>query len=804
MRQVLSLFVLLAGLWAGGMAAAQTDESRFDLAGWAGVASSAQTVIDMDAVPTARLGAVRDGLVAWRAWLLEQQSANAARIETLEGQMAALGPAPDTSVGESEPEEIAARRMELAAALSEARVPGRRATEAFNEANGLISEIDGVIRERETQALLELGPTPLNPTHWGDAVLALTDLTGDVVREVTTRLRPEWRKEELRRGALVTVMLTVVGLFLLVRGRLWMARLTAWIQARRHRRGRIALGFLASLGQVALPLLGIGMLAGAIASTGLLGPKGTSFLRGVIGLLSTCYAALWLVGRLFPASEDLPAALSVSPGLRRRAYRSGLLVGVLVGLGAMLLELSQYPEITRAVAGVLAFPMFLGLSVGFFGLARVFRAAAGEVSEEEATPFGLRAFALAGRALIVVAIVGPVIAAIGYLNLADAIIMPTAITLGLMGLFLAAQAPIRDLYAWASRTSIEDAREALIPVLINFALAILSLPLVALIWGMRPEELGEVLARFNEGIAFGESRLTPGTILSVLIVFGIGFAVTRIFQSAMKSTVLPRTRLDAGARNAVVSFSGYVGIAIAGLLAINAGGIDLTALAVVAGALSVGIGFGLQNVVQNFVAGIILLIERPIGEGDWIEVGGNMGIVKAISVRSTTIETFDKTQVIVPNADFISGTVTNWTRGSQIGRAVIEVGVAYGTDTRRVQEILLEIAKEHPVVARWPEPGVDFTGFGADSLDFRIRAILTDVNQMLGVKTEINHRIAERFAEEGIEIPFAQRDIWLRNPEALRPAPAPASPAPGAKRPVHDGEGAEGLAEQRDDPEDAD
>ena len=729
---------------------------------------------------------------------MERQSANASRIETLEAQEEALGPPPNTEAGESEPEDIAARRAEISAALSEARAPGRRATEAYNQANGLISEIDTLIRERQTEVLLEIGPTPLNPTLWDDTLLSLTDLAGDIAGEVRIRLAPEWRREELRRRALVTLGLTILGVLLLTRGRSWMARLTGMVLARRDRRGRVALGFLVSLGQVALPIAGLTLLAAAIASTDLLGPRGTSFLQSLVALASTCYAALWLVGRLFPAQEDLPAVLSVEPDLRRRAYLSGLLVGILVGLGTMLSAMSQYSQIDRNTEGVLALPLFVGLSIGFFSLARIFRAAGLEASEDDGPGFGVRMFGVAGRVLVVVAVIGPVLAAVGYHNLADAIMMPTAVTLGLLGFLLALQAPIRDLYAWATRKSLEDARESLIPVLVNFVLAFAALPVLALIWGMRPAELNEVIAQFNEGIAFGEGRLTPGTVLSVILVFGLGYALTRLFQTAMKSTVLPRTRLDAGARNAVVSFSGYVGIAIAGLLAINAGGIDLTALAVVAGALSVGIGFGLQNVVQNFVAGIILLIERPIGEGDWIEVGGNMGIVKAISVRSTTIETFDKTEVIVPNADFISGTVTNWTRGNQIGRAIIPVGVAYGSDTRRIEQILLEIAAEHPVVARWPEPGVDFLGFGADSMDFRIRVILTDVNQIMAVKTEINHRIAERFAEEGIEIPFAQRDIWLRNPEALKPA----GPAPAAPPPVRRDEGPEGAMEQGGDGED--
>ncbi|MFV2005490.1 MAG: mechanosensitive ion channel domain-containing protein [Gammaproteobacteria bacterium] len=267
------------------------------------------------------------------------------------------------------------------------------------------------------------------------------------------------------------------------------------------------------------------------------------------------------------------------------------------------------------------------------------------------------------------------------------------------------------------------------------------------------------------GFDIGDFRIVPSRVLWALLVFGSIVIFSSWVRSQLENNWLRMTTMGQGARDAMVTITGYVMFLIALLAGLSAAGFDFSNIAIVAGALSVGIGFGLQNIVNNFVSGLILLFERPIRKGDWIVVGGTEGLVKDIQIRSTKIQTFDRADVIVPNSELISGQVTNWVLSSKTGRAIIPVGVAYGTDTEKVRDILLTIAEENDDIVKTgvsPKPKVLFREFGDSSLNFELRVFLRSIDSRLSVISDINFAIDKAFKEASIEIPFPQRDLHVK------------------------------------------
>lgn len=774
----------LRGLLAGGLLAlclttaaiAQTDVEE-TAEQWDSVAVKAEQSVEEVDTPTTELESMRARVVGYRSEFEAARTLNADRIAALRDQLAALGPVPEGENAEPEAPEVAKTRADINQQLNTLLAPVQIAEREFLRADGLVREIDKRIRDRQTERLLRATPSPLNPAYWAPALVDVQNAFAAFWEE-SAEQDTDSALDTLERNLPTVLLAGLAGLLLLFRGRLWAMGI---VNALRDRQAR-GLGiwrFIVSLLRILFPLAGLFLLSIAARQSGFLGARSSLLveLLPIIGLM--IFGFRWVSERVF-AREQEEALLPLPAAQRKMARLYVNAITLVIILSIVALTVLEFGDPSTATRAVVQFPLAVLTSLALFQIGRILR---GYRDPDEDTPDAdgvtkasthARIVRSAGLGAIAVSIAAPVLFAFGYQDLSDAILRPYVTTLAVLGLVMALQRFSADVYGAITGQG-PAAREALMPLLFGLILLMLAAPALALVWGARVADLTELWAAFGRGFTVGESRIAPSNLLAFAIIFAIGYLLTRLLQGTLRSNVLPKTKIDIGGQNALLSGLGYVGIFLAALAAITGAGIDLSSLAIVAGALSVGIGFGLQNIVSNFVSGIILLIERPISEGDWIEVGGKSGYVRDISVRSTRIETFDRTDVIVPNADLVSGTVTNFTRGNTVGRLIVKVGVAYGTDTRRVETVLREIAEAQPLVLANPAPNVLLVSFGADALEFEIRAFLRDVNWMMSVQSDINHAIVDRFAEEKIEVPFPQRDVWFRN---RAPEPAPKAPKP--------------------------
>ena len=266
-------------------------------------------------------------------------------------------------------------------------------------------------------------------------------------------------------------------------------------------------------------------------------------------------------------------------------------------------------------------------------------------------------------------------------------------------------------------------------------------------------------------ITISGTEVTPLTLVGFVVTLVVAVTLGRLVRTALLRLLTRHGATAPGLGYAVARIGQYTVVVVGILLGLENIGISLTTLAAAGAVLMVGIGFGLQNIAQNFVSGLILLIERPVQKGDVVIVGQTYGIVEEISIRATRVMTFDNIAIIVPNSQLISGVVENRSQPTRVFRVRIDVGVAYGSDTRAVEEVLLGVARDHEQILSEPQPVVFFTHFGDSSLDFQLCVWLDEPESALQVGSDLRHRITEAFAEAGVTIPFPQRDVHLYGTE---------------------------------------
>ncbi len=265
----------------------------------------------------------------------------------------------------------------------------------------------------------------------------------------------------------------------------------------------------------------------------------------------------------------------------------------------------------------------------------------------------------------------------------------------------------------------------------------------------------------------GNKPISSLAVINLTISLLIAILISRLFKQFLKRQVLIKFKIDASNREIISTILGY-GIGVLGcVLVLQANGIDLGSLTILAGGLGIGIGFGLQDITKNFVSGLTILLERKVKVGDFIELDGMIGYVKEISIRSTIIETFDQFDVVVPNSQLVENRLVNMSLENFRGRIKIPIGVAYGTDPVIVTEILLDCAYMESTVLHEPSPKVKFMGFGENSLDFELWVYVNKIDTRISVKSSILYIIEYQFRKHGISIPFPQRDLWVKNSETL-------------------------------------
>jgi small-conductance mechanosensitive channel len=766
MRRILAaLFGILIIAW--GTPAPAQDSAAERLQAWESSLTDIERELSANPdLPQHRYGEILRIISVLVADARALRAAEQQQTQPLRSQLNQLGAPPAEGAPPEDPD-IAATRARLSDDIGKSQARVTRAELAITRAQGIQDEI-GRREQAMTQRKLAIqGPMPWSPTTWHDA-LSETDV---IYKKIQPSAMQWWRNLQIAQMGWVTIgigigILIVAGV-LAFPVRRWVlvkwgprAEMTAPSYTRRiiaAVAGTVARILLPTLATVALYILFVVTLPQEYNPTFpifVLASGGSVVLFFVVsGLTVACLSPDLPAWRIVPVPEKAAAKLG-----HRVVTGAGLLLLLSIASNAVsspakLQPSDNFASIVALFASIIAVTVFLrGLRAKYW------------VSD---THFKSRLSWLV-RMLAGLVMIAALIAALGgYSSLASDLLSALAQSALLIGGALllrevvgegirAFMTPGRRLYDAVSRaTGLSPETGRRLTFWVRLAADIILWPPV--IYGVliacrvSPTLLNAWLVRFFTQIQLGDINLSLVDVATALLTIVVGLLVVGGLKRWVRERVMPNTQLDLGMQNSISTGVGYVGGLIVIMVAIMVLGIDFSSIALVAGALSVGIGFGLRTVVENFVAGLLLLIERPIKTGDWIVVGGTEGIVKSISVRSTEIETFDRASVIVPNSALIASPVTNWTHKNRIARVIVKLSVAPGSEARLIERVLLACAGEAEHVMKHPAPSVIFRAIAAETLDFELRCFVSDTDHYLPTLSTLNFAIDTAMRRERIQ-----------------------------------------------------
>ncbi|MBY0530837.1 MAG: DUF3772 domain-containing protein [Xanthobacteraceae bacterium] len=701
------------------------------------------------------------------------------RLAEIETRAKALGPAPAKDAP-SEAQSVADQRKQFGAQHAEIDGLLKQSRVLATRGDQLAGRIEEIRRARIADRLFERSMSILDPKLWLGALQAIPGEFRAAVTSSRDWLNTVSSYPGVVQSALVAFLLCMVAVFGIFFAQRWLTRYFTQtgdypkdVPLPRLRRAKAALRD-SILGAVALPLA-FYVVIEILSSFDFLIERAHQSALGILAAVTLYATGRALAGALLRPGDLPRRVLNISDETAIRFYSYATYGLLIAAIGASLNIVHRSLGAPRVMITATS-ALMAGLIAVIIIRALLKTRQAVEEGKEDPAPNWMRLVLW----IIAAVILGSVLT--GYIWLASfltsrlihaAIVIASAyVILQLINAYFdeGLQAHTQRGRSFAStlgiRTQSLELAAALFAGAARVLLFIVALFLIVGNWGTSLTDLAASFDRASFGIEFGKLRVSLYDIGAAIMVLLIGVYLSRILQRWLSNTVLPRTRLDQSLKNSIATIAGYIGVIAAISLALGRLGLNLENIALVAGALSVGIGFGLQAIVSNFVSGLILLTERPVKVGDMVNVKGNEGIVRRISVRSTEVETFDRASVIIPNSELITSAVTNWTHKDEVARIAVKVGVSYDSDTEKVRDILLAEAKRHPRVLKEPEPAVFFMRFGDSALELELRCIVNSANFRLSTSSDLHFAILRSFRENKIEIPFPQQDMRIVDPSA--------------------------------------